>query len=90
MLVILSSILTPGTLLILTGDHEQLKEKKRAILIANHQIYPDCIISNCIYLTHRAVFVDACSTVWPARGFEDHVDCNHAMAANIWVRNDIL
>ena len=41
MIIFLCSLLSPGTQLVLTGDHELLKETEKAILIANHQIYPD-------------------------------------------------
>ncbi|KAJ3360875.1 hypothetical protein HDU91_004246 [Kappamyces sp. JEL0680] len=41
MCVFLCAILTPGTELVLTGDHELMKECEKAILMSNHQIYPD-------------------------------------------------
>ena len=41
MIIFLCSLLTPGTKLVLTGDFELLKETEKAILMSNHQIYPD-------------------------------------------------
>lgn len=42
MIMFLVTIFTPGTQLVLTGDFELLKETKKAIIMSNHQIYPDC------------------------------------------------
>lgn len=42
-LVIVCWLLIPETKLVISGDYESMHKAQKAILISNHQIYPDCI-----------------------------------------------
>ncbi|KAI9359231.1 acyltransferase-domain-containing protein [Zopfochytrium polystomum] len=39
--VTVTELFCPGTALVLTGDYDKLSGKEKAVLFANHQIYPD-------------------------------------------------
>ncbi|KAI8894213.1 acyltransferase-domain-containing protein [Globomyces pollinis-pini] len=42
-MVFIVYFLTPGTKLVITGDHDKFKSIEKTILFANHQIYPDWV-----------------------------------------------